>query len=361
MPELKEDEILVRVRCVALNPNDAKVLDMSPVVGATLGCDFAGDVVRIGPSVKMAAEGLLRLGDRVCGFVYGNHPNRPDNGAFAEFVAVPGDLVYTLPPELSYAQAATLPVGLSTVGLAFYHQWKLPLPYPSVDSGPASTPLPATHEPQYVLVYGGNTATGRLALQMLRRSGLSPLCTCSPAAFARVKALGAAEAFDYASPTCGTDIRRFTNDTLAFAFDCITDSASMRCCYDALGPAGPAGAPCRYLGLEPFPLRGHTRRDVKPEWILTFTMLGAAVDMPRPFGRPARPRDRAFGEAWFRGTKELVQNHGEGAKSTGESAGPRIELHPVELGTGGLAGVTTGLDRLRKGDVKGVKLVYEIA
>lgn len=357
MPQLRDDEILVRVRCVALNPNDFKVLDMSPVMGATLGCDFSGDVVRIGPEVKMAtAEGLLQLGDRVCGFVYGNHPNRLDNGAFAEFVAVPGDLVYRLPANLSYAQAATIPVGLSTVGLALCHQWKLPFPH----TVPAASTSPFS-KPQYVLIYGGNTATGTLAIQMVRRSGLVPICTCSPAAFTRAKALGAPAAFDYQSPTCGKEIRRFTENTLAFAFDCITTTASMRCCYEALGTTGSdtTAPPRRYLGLEPFPLREHTRRDVKPEYILTFTLLGAAVGMPRPFGRPARPRDRAFGEAWFKGTQKLIDDLGSEGQS--ESAGSRLETHVVELGEGGLVGVTTGLDRLGKGDVKGVKLVYEVA
>jgi aspyridone synthetase trans-acting enoyl reductase len=41
LPSLQNDELLVRVRSIALNPFDAKSAEMSPTVGATLGCDFA--------------------------------------------------------------------------------------------------------------------------------------------------------------------------------------------------------------------------------------------------------------------------------------------------------------------------------
>ncbi|KND87118.1 Enoyl reductase LovC [Tolypocladium ophioglossoides CBS 100239] len=389
LPALEDDEILVRVRCVAINPVDAKVLDMAPRVGATAGCEFAGDVVKMGPSVK---NDQLKAGVAVFGCVWGNHPNRPDNGAFAEFVAVAGDLVYLLPPHLSYQQGASLGVALPTVGMAVYYLWPLRLPYTGPGRSPIargetrqtsgeaeetreleatttladrmegagghvgvrhltrpSSPPSALGTPRkpgtsrYVLVYGGSTVCGAMALQMIRKSGLVPVCTCSARNFALVKALGAQEAFDYHSPTCGDDIRRHTADTLAYALDCITDLASMRICYTAMGRDGG-----KYMGLEPVPLRAHTRRDIKPNYILVYTMFGKEVTSPRPFGRPARPKDRVFAERWYRGTQTLVDIPGE------------IHPHPLDQGSDGLHGVIKGLDRMRKGDVSGVKLVYEL-
>ncbi|PNY28307.1 Enoyl reductase LovC [Tolypocladium capitatum] len=381
LPAFEDDEILVRVRCVAINPVDAKVLDMAPPVGATAGCEFAGDVVRVGRSVK---HGRLKVGVAVFGFVWGSHSNRPDNGAFAEFVAVAGDLVYLLPPHLSYQQGASLGVALQTVGMGVYYLWRLRPPYaagrgasgpgrrtarqetsgetqemdataprhvsPSAAVGSSTRPPPSTpampREPgtgQYVLVYGGSTACGALALQMIRKSGLVPVCTCSARNFAMVKELGAQEAFDYHSPTCGDDIRRYTSDTLAYALDCITDLGSMRICYAAMGRGGG-----KYMGLNPVPLRAHSRRDIKPDYILVYTMFGKEVSLPRPFGRPARPKDRVFAEGWYRGTQTLVDTPGE------------IRPHPLDQGSGGLHGVIKGLDRMRKGDVSGVKLVYEL-
>ncbi|OGM48040.1 hypothetical protein ABOM_002900 [Aspergillus bombycis] len=368
LPGFEDDEVLVRVRCVAINPVDAKVIDMAPNIGATAGCEFAGDVVQVGPLVK---NKQLKAGVAVFGCVWGNHPNRPDNGAFANFVAVAGDLLYLVPSHLSYPQCASLGVALPTVGMAVYSQWNLRLPYPTHpvsgrtiarrdadamekdaarDVGNLTEPLRSAlktpREPessQYVLVYGGSTACGAIALQMIRKSGLVPVCTCSPHNFAMVKELGAEEAFDYHSPTCGDDIRRYTSDNLAYTFDCITDLGSMRICYTAMGRAGG-----KYMGLDPVPLRGHTRRDIKPEYVLIYTMFGKEVQSPRPFGRPARPKDRAFAEIWYRSTQVLVDTPGE------------IRPHPLDQGLDDLDGVIKGLDRMRKGDVSGVKLVYEL-
>jgi aspyridone synthetase trans-acting enoyl reductase len=394
LPTLEDDEILVRVRCVAINPVDIKVLDMSPTVGATIGCEFAGDVVQIG---RLVSHARLRVGVPVFGCVCGNNPGRLDNGAFADYVAASADLVYVLPDHLSYQQGATLGAALPTVGLALYYMWHLPLPYgmpqpppratnaygqawrpadagadtrptlysdslaPRTDTGevrkieteaetetnpkpqPQPQPQPKDVDPKFVLVYGGSTVSGALALQMLRKSGLVPICTCSPRNFALVRALGAEKVFDYHSPTCGDDIRRHTVNSVAYALDCIADLASMRICYAAIGSSGG-----KYMGLNPFPLRAHTRRDIKPEYILVYTMFGKAVKWPRPFARPARPRDRSFVEAWVRGTQSLIDQAGE------------ISPHPIEQGVGGLKGLSEGFDRMRRGDVSGVKLVYSM-
>ena len=152
VPQPRDDEVLIRTVCVAVNPVDGKSVDLSPNLGATVGCDFSGQLVLIGSSVKQS----LSIGDPVCGCVFGNNPDEPDNGAFAEYVAVPGDLVFRIPPGTSYHTAATLGVGMATVGMALYRSLELPLP------GPRSG------KTEFVLVYGGGTATGMLAIQMLR-------------------------------------------------------------------------------------------------------------------------------------------------------------------------------------------------
>ena len=152
VPSAQADEVLVRVMCVAVNPVDGKSTDLSPTSGATLGCDFSGELVLLGSAVKQK----FSIGERVCGCVFGNNPDEVENGAFAEYVAVPGDLIFKIPPEMSFHAAATLGVGLSTVGMAFYHTLRLPLPRLQVN------------EPKFVLVYGGGTATGVLAIQMVR-------------------------------------------------------------------------------------------------------------------------------------------------------------------------------------------------
>jgi aspyridone synthetase trans-acting enoyl reductase len=148
IPTPTETDVLIRVIAVALNPVDWKSVDLSPTPGATWGCDFAGCIVWIGSQIRAA----LQIGDRVCGGTFGNNPDDPDNGAFAEYVVVPGDLVFKIPEAMSFEKAATLGIGISTIGLALYHVFKLPLP-----TQPAE-------EPRYVLVHGGGTATGMFAV-----------------------------------------------------------------------------------------------------------------------------------------------------------------------------------------------------
>lgn len=158
VPSIEADEVLVRVVAVATNPVDAKSSDLSPTSGATIGCDFAGEVVLVGAAVK---NKQLSVGDRVCGLVFGNNPLRPDNGAFAEYVAAPGDLVFHIPRDMDFEQAATLPCGLATVGFGLYQYLGIPLPDQRAAGGGNGSAAP-----RYILIHGGGTATGTLLVQL---------------------------------------------------------------------------------------------------------------------------------------------------------------------------------------------------
>lgn len=149
-------------------------------------------------------------------------------------------------------------------------------------------------------------------------------------------------AFDYRSPTCGTDIREYTQDRLSLAMDCITDSRSMELCYAALGSAGG-----QYLALDPFPLRKHTRRSVRPDWICMFTQFDQAIDWERPYNLDPRPEDRRFAERWYEVVQSLLEAN-------------QIESHPYKERRGGLDGVVEGIDAIRKGEINGHKLVYAL-
>lgn len=163
IPSIQPGEALVRVLYVALNPVDAKSVDLSPTQGATVGCDFAGEVIEIGTAVTKS----LTAGDRVCGCIFGNNPARPGNGAFAEFVAVPGDLLFRVPAEMTLQSAATLGVGLATSGLALYQALELPWPRLELFEPEIQAAIEASNT-RYVLISGGGTATGTLAIQLAR-------------------------------------------------------------------------------------------------------------------------------------------------------------------------------------------------
>lgn len=77
-----------------------------------------------------------------------------EDGAFAEYALVRDGHIAKIPESLSFEETATLGVGITTVGQALYMTMGLPLPGNK----------PAKGVP-FVLVYGGSSATGTLAIQ----------------------------------------------------------------------------------------------------------------------------------------------------------------------------------------------------
>ncbi|UKZ55710.1 hypothetical protein TrVGV298_009534 [Trichoderma virens] len=183
---------------------------------------------------------------------------------------------------------------------------------------------------------------GIMAIRMALMSGFSPIALCSPRNHDPVKSLGAVATFDYHSPSCGSEIRDFTNNTLVYALDCIADTGSMTICYQAIRDAGG-----HYLSLEPFPTRCHTRKSIKRNWINTLTMFNQAVKWQIGYRKDAKPRDRAFGNEWFRTSQNLLDND-------------HIKPHPFREITGGLDPIVDGITQVRKSEVSAMKLVYTI-
>ena len=183
-----------------------------------------GTVVEVGPKVTKN----FKKGDRVAGFTHGVNAVEKEDGCFAQYAVAKGDVQCKLPDNLSDEDAATLGVGVTTVGQGLYQSLGLPLP----GSGEK------TDEP--LLVYGGSTATGSLAIQFAVLSGCKVVTTCSPRNFPFVKALGAAEAFDYNDPDCAKKIREYTGDKLTKVFDCISEGDSPKISSEAISSKGGA-------------------------------------------------------------------------------------------------------------------------
>jgi NADPH:quinone reductase-like Zn-dependent oxidoreductase len=189
--------------------------------GCTVGCDYMGTVVEVGPKVTKD----FKPGDRIAGFTHGVNAVEKEDGCFGEYVVVKGDVQCKVPDNISDEEASTLGVGVTTVGQGLYQSLGLPLP----GSEKASEPL---------LVYGGSTATGSLAIQFAVLSGCQVITTCSPRNFAFVKKLGAVEAFDYKDPACARKIKEYTNDKLTRVLDCISEGKSPEISSQAVSSQG---------------------------------------------------------------------------------------------------------------------------
>ena len=149
LPKLRDDYVLVKVSCVALNPTDWKHVHREflaePGKGCTVGCDFSGVIEEVGSKVQKQ----WKKGDRIASFTHGVNAIEPEDGCFAEYCVAKGDLGLKIPDNTTDEEASTLGVGISTVGQGLYQSLGLPLP----GSGKAN---------EYLLVYGGSTATGSL-------------------------------------------------------------------------------------------------------------------------------------------------------------------------------------------------------
>ena len=149
--------VLVRVLAVGLNPTDYKMVMHFYMEGNTVGCDFCGIIESAGPSA------LFPPGVRVCGADFPYRPDNPYNGAFSQWVAADSRQMLKIPDEWSDTQAAALgAIGWGTVCMAISDSEALNL---------AGLPSKAVEQPIPVLVYGGATATGIMAIQMLKQSG----------------------------------------------------------------------------------------------------------------------------------------------------------------------------------------------
>ncbi|KAF2098263.1 zinc-binding dehydrogenase family oxidoreductase [Rhizodiscina lignyota] len=320
--ELIPDSVLIKVETTALNPLDWKLPEFSLSPGSVGGSDFCGTVTAIGSD---SLPKSLLVGDRVCGWVFGSNPQRPGNGAFAEYVTAFSDLVMKVPSWMSSEDACTLALASATAGQALY--WSLQLPLPTA---PAESPF-------YVLVNGGSTATGTMAIQLLKLSGLIPITTCSPHNFDVVQSYGAKAAFDYRSPTCVDDIQAYTNNSITHVLDCISTPPSMALCY-------------KYTALEPYSTRiSASRSDVTADWVLLLTQFGELVGLSGVYAREARPQDRVWMRHWYEVVERLVLEK-------------KLRPHPREIfGSGGLLPIVDGLERLKSGKVSGTKLVCRVA
>ncbi|GAB1197711.1 hypothetical protein APSETT444_007014 [Aspergillus pseudonomiae] len=334
-PTLPADQVYVRVKAVGLNPSDTKMRGQFATPYAFLGTDYAGTVVAVGSAVTH-----IQVGDRVYGAQNEMCPRTPDQGAFSEYTITRGRIWAKIPEGWSFEQAAALPAGISTAGLALK---LLGLPLPD----PKATTILAHPKPMYVLVYGGSTATATIVMQMLRLYGYLSLsinhlysnATCSPHNFDLVKKNGAEQVWDYRGADLAQTIRTYTKNNLRYALDCITNVESTTFCFGAIGRAGG-----RYVSLNPFPEHAATRKMVTADWTLGPTIFGEGSTWPAPYGRPGSEEDQAFGEELWRVVAKLVEDE-------------KLVHHPLQVMLGGFEEIKQGMELVRTGKLSGEKIV----
>jgi NADPH:quinone reductase-like Zn-dependent oxidoreductase len=196
----RANEIVVRVRAVAVNPFDRAIQTIGGIITPwitnpfVVGSDVAGDVVEIGSGVTR-----MKVGDRVLGYAAGSDKrrNRAAEGAFQNYVVLLAHMAAPIPDTMAFEDAAVLPLGISTAACGLFQKDFLAMTPPSAAPAPTGKTL---------LVWGGSTSVGSNAIQLAVAAGYDVITTASPRNFAYVQRLGAREAFDYRSRTVIADI-----------------------------------------------------------------------------------------------------------------------------------------------------------
>ena len=170
-------EVRIRVAATSFNSVDGNIragLMQGPipvVLPHTPGLDVAGTIDALGDDVSDVSN--VTVGDKVIGFLPMNA-----NGASAEFVVAPADILAVAPSTIPLADAAALPL----VGLT---AWQAVFDHANVVAG------------QRVLISGAGGAVGGYTVQLAKAAGAHVIATASPRSIARVRSAGADEIVDH--------------------------------------------------------------------------------------------------------------------------------------------------------------------
>jgi len=192
-------QVLVEVKAVSINPVDWKIRrgDARVVSGfrfpRIFGADFAGIVRETGPGVTAFSEGQR---------VYGSKSILSDRGgALAELRAAEENRIRLLPEDMSFSEAASLPVaaltalnGLRICGVGKGTEEYVSAGTDSPESVRTGTPVSRAME---VLITGGTGGVGHFAIQAAKAYGANVITTCSPANTDLAMKLGADETIDH--------------------------------------------------------------------------------------------------------------------------------------------------------------------
>ncbi|KII89422.1 hypothetical protein PLICRDRAFT_53851 [Plicaturopsis crispa FD-325 SS-3] len=318
IPRPGPGEILVKVLATGLNPVDWKIQAFGLFYNdypAVIGSDSAGEVEEVGEGVTG-----FKKGDRV---VHEGDFNS-DYATFQQYTRVPVEIVAKLPDNISFEQAASIPVALTTAAIGLYNSKAsgtgLGLEHPWEKSGLDK------YSCQAIFIAGGSSSVGQFAVQLAKLSGFSPIITtAAPKHVALLTTLGATDVIDrhLSAANIVASVAKIAGGPVQVCFDAIASPESHQLVYDVVAPSGSIAtvSPTKSAQQE-----------------------GSSVFEANIWGSVHPEAGRALGVSLYGRLGALLS---EGA----------IKPNEVEVLTDGLRGIPSGLERIKAGKVSGLKLV----
>ncbi|MDT3496755.1 NADP-dependent oxidoreductase [Bacillus toyonensis] len=173
-PEINEYEVLAEIHAASINPIDFKIRDgkvkmlLKYEMPLILGNDFSGVIVKVGAKVTN-----FKVGDEIYA-----RPRKNKIGTFAEYIAIHEDDIALKPKNLSFEEAASIPL----VGLTSYQ---------------ALHDIMQLQKGQKILIHAGSGGVGTFAIQLAKIMGATVTTTASEAGANLVTSLGADEIINY--------------------------------------------------------------------------------------------------------------------------------------------------------------------
>ena len=209
-PEVKEGELLIRIKAASINPVDTKIrqgLLVSRVpteFPAILGWDFSGIVEEVGYGVSR-----FRKGDEV--YAYARRP-QIKHGTYSEYISIPESYVAMKPKKMSFNEASALPL----VGLTALQS----LQKAGIKQGIT------------VLILGASGGVGSVAIQLCKIMGAKVIGLASSANAEYLISLGADGSLNYENDDWVSVFCSKFPEKADIVFDCIsgeTANKSLQC------------------------------------------------------------------------------------------------------------------------------------
>ena len=205
-PQPGPEEVRIRVRAAGVNFADLMarrgLYPDAPKLPFVPGYEVAGEIDAGPPH---------RIGQRVLALTR--------FGGYSDAVVVPAKRAIEIPPRMSFAEAAAIPVNWLTA-------WHMLVELCNVKRG------------QIVLVHAAAGGVGTAALQICRRAGAEVIGTASGSKHARLRELGLTHAIDYRTQDFEAEVKRITGGRGVHVILDAIGGASIKKGWRCLAPTG---------------------------------------------------------------------------------------------------------------------------